>query len=62
MTIYQFQNLLYTEYNLSSRYKRDKKTLYLEKSLSHSNNFRRAIGEEITDFLIINKNKELTIM
>jgi len=62
MITYQFQNLLYIHYGLSSRYVRDKKTLYIERSLGFSNPFRRAIGEEITDFLRVNKDKELTII
>ena len=61
MTIYEFQNLLYTHYGLSSRYARFSRTLYIERSLDFSNPFRRGVGEEITDFLMINKDKELTI-
>lgn len=62
MDIYQFQNLLYIHYELSSVYVRIKKTLYIERSLGYSNVFRRAIGEEVSDFLVINKNKKLTII
>lgn len=49
MSIYQFQNILYSIYDLKSILIKDK--LYIEHRDSNGNLFNRAIGEEITDFL-----------
>lgn len=51
MSIYQFQNLLYSNYGVISLYNRPIKTLQIFISSNASNPFRRAIGEEESDFL-----------
>ena len=58
MNVYTFQNYLYTNYNISSRYNRIKHTLYLQnpEMLGINTTIRRGIGEEITDYLKINKH------
>jgi len=59
MNIYQFQNLLYIKYIVKTRL--DNKFLYIENNESNSNVVKRAIGEEINDFLKENWDKEYII-
>jgi hypothetical protein len=58
MNIYQFQNYIYTYYNVSSRYNRKKHTLYISNPniLGLNTTIRRGIGEDITDYLKLNKD------
>lgn len=49
MTIYQFINYIYTNYDVIMRKTGNK--IYIEDKNSINNVTRRAIGEEITDFL-----------
>lgn len=56
MNIYEFQNMLYSEYLIKNRFNRETNTLIHEISLTHSNVLKRAVGEEFSDFLRYNKN------
>ena len=55
MTIYQFINYIYTNYDVIMRKTGNK--IYIEDKNSINNVTRRAIGEEITDFLKEENNK-----
>jgi len=55
MNIYQFQNYLYLNYEIKTRLDNLYRILYIEVNKALSNSFRRAIGEEISDFLKNNK-------
>ena len=56
MSIYQFINFIYNAYGVTMR--RDNNIIKIEHNESINNVTRRAIGEEITDYL--KKNKEYT--
>jgi len=55
-SIYQFQNLLYYWYKIISIYKSKNKVLYIQMPITSNNILRRAIGEEVSDFLQYNKD------
>lgn len=56
MSIYQFINFIYVTYSVTMR--KEKNAIKIEYKDDLSNNVRRAIGEEISDFL--KENKEYT--
>jgi len=56
MSIYQFQNLLYCWYELTTIYKSKNKVLYMSLPIDANNVYRQAIGEEVSDFLQHNKD------
>lgn len=58
MSIYQFINFIYVTYGVTMR--KEKNTIKIEYRDDLSNNVRRAIGEEISDYL--KENKEYTFI
>ena len=60
MSIYQFINHIYCSYDVIMRKVGNK--IYIEDKNSINNVTRRAIGEEITDFLKDKNNKKYTFI